>query len=323
VQNYISLLKELRTEFDKHGLILSAAVAAAEPSASLSYDIPAMSKYLHFINVMTYDFHGAWEKTTGLNAPLYPRKDESGNDLKLNVDASVRYWLKSGCPPEKLILGVPFYGRAFTLANNNQNGLAAPTRGPGAAGPYTREAGMLGYNEICESLKQGGWTIVRHAEHRVPYAFKGDQWIGYDDITSLNEKMDYINSLNLGGAMMWSIETDDFNGNCGEKYPLLKTLNAKLRGGVPIEPSKPTEAPKETNPPKPTAQPTQPPATTPPSGICKKAGFVRDEKDCNVFYQCVDLNGIYKVERFTCPSGLAFDTNTNNCNYKNLVAGCN
>lgn len=85
VQNYISLLRELRTEFDKHGLILSAAVAAAEPSASLSFDIPAMSKYLHFINIMAYDLHGAWEKITGHNAPLYQRKGETGNELKLNV----------------------------------------------------------------------------------------------------------------------------------------------------------------------------------------------------------------------------------------------
>ncbi|XP_029169671.1 chitotriosidase-1-like isoform X1 [Nylanderia fulva] len=317
VQNYISLLKELRTEFDKHGLILSAAVAAAEPSASLSYDIPAMSKYLHYINIMTYDFHGAWEKVTGHNAPLYPRNGESGNDLKLNVDASVRYWLDSGCPREKLILGVPFYGRAFTLSDSNQNGLGAPIKGPGTAGPYTREGGMLGYNEICESFKQGGWTIVRQEEHRVPYAVKGDQWVGYDDVTSLIEKTNYIKSMNLGGGMLWSIETDDFNGNCGEKYPLLKTLNAELRGGVPLEPTRPTDAPNPSN--KPTAPTTQPPVTSPPNGICKKAGdFVRDEKDCNVFYLCEDGG---KSHRMTCPSGLVFNTNTNTCDY--TAAGCN
>ncbi|XP_018377441.1 PREDICTED: probable chitinase 2, partial [Trachymyrmex cornetzi] len=85
MQNYISLLKELRSQFDKHGLILSAAVAAAENSASLSYNIMEMSKYLDFINVMTYDLHGAWESITGHNAPLYSRKNEFGNDLKLNV----------------------------------------------------------------------------------------------------------------------------------------------------------------------------------------------------------------------------------------------
>lgn len=124
--------------------------------------------------------------------------------------------------------------------------------------------------------------------------------------------------------MVWSIETDDFRGNCGEKYPLLKTLNAKLRGKViPTEPSKPTESPKETNLPRSTAQPTQPPAIIPPNGICKKAGYIRDEKDCNVFYQCVDINGTYKTVQYKCSSGLVFDDKINTCNYKNLVDGCN
>lgn len=88
VQNYVSLLKELRTEFDKHGLILSAAVASAEPSASQSYDIATVCKHLHFVNVMSYDLHGSWEKSTGHNAPLYPRKGENEKDLKLNVVSS-------------------------------------------------------------------------------------------------------------------------------------------------------------------------------------------------------------------------------------------
>lgn len=78
---------------------------------------------------------------------------------------------------------MPFYGRSFTLANKNQNGLGAATIGPGTAGPYTREGGMLGYNEICEFFKQGGWTILLNEEQRVPYAYKGDQWVGYDDVT--------------------------------------------------------------------------------------------------------------------------------------------
>lgn len=84
-ENYSKLLQELRAAFDPKGYLLSAAVASAEPSASLSYDIPSMCKSLHFVNIMAYDLHGAWEKVTGHNAPLYARKGETGNDLKLNV----------------------------------------------------------------------------------------------------------------------------------------------------------------------------------------------------------------------------------------------
>ncbi|XP_011154318.1 chitinase-3-like protein 1 [Harpegnathos saltator] len=323
VQNFVSLTKELRTEFDKHGLILSAAVGAAETSASQSYNIPEISKYLHFINIMSYDLHGSWEKHTGHNAPLYARPDETGNDLKLNVDACVNYWLDQGCPPNKIVVGVPFYGRSFTLADPKNNGLRAPTTGPGAAGQYTREGGMLGYNEICTNLKQG-WSMVRQ-EDSTPYAYNGNQWVGYDDVTSLKVKTNYIKSKKLGGVMLWSVETDDFRGECGVKYPLLKTLNAELRGGVPVPPPvdpKPTEKPFTTQPPA-----TQPPATQPPmpppSGLCTKNGFVRDPNDCSKFYQCANNGGTWQMTPFHCPSGTAFDPQINGCNHRSSVPGCN
>ncbi len=34
------------------------------------YDVPVLSKYLDIINVMTYDYHGHWDKKTGHVAPL-------------------------------------------------------------------------------------------------------------------------------------------------------------------------------------------------------------------------------------------------------------
>jgi len=42
VENFTELIKALRVEFDKNGLLLTAAVAAAEFSFTQSYDIPAL-----------------------------------------------------------------------------------------------------------------------------------------------------------------------------------------------------------------------------------------------------------------------------------------
>lgn len=123
--------------------------------------------------------------------------------------------------------------------------------------------------------------------------------------------------------MLWSIETDDFFGKCGEKYPLLKTLNAELRGGIPPKVDPPEESkPDEKTDKIPTQKPDEKPQP-PSTGICKKEGYVRDEHDCSIFYQCLNINGVYQAQKFNCPSELAFDPQINNCNYKNLVDGCN
>lgn len=83
-RNFSILLKELRAEFDKHGYLLTAAVAAGESSVSQSYEIPKVCKELHFVNVMTYDFHGSWERKTGHHALLY-HTGQTGSNPKLNV----------------------------------------------------------------------------------------------------------------------------------------------------------------------------------------------------------------------------------------------
>ena len=51
----------------------------------IRYDVPEISKYLDFINIMTYDFHGQWENTVGHNAPLFPLEVTSSYNKKLTV----------------------------------------------------------------------------------------------------------------------------------------------------------------------------------------------------------------------------------------------
>lgn len=91
--------------------------------------------------------------------------------------------MSQGCSEEKLILGVPLYGRSFTLKNAEFHEVGAPTKGPGKGGVYTSESGMLGYNEICESLKKEKlWTVHYDEQRRVPYAYNDLQWVGYDNV---------------------------------------------------------------------------------------------------------------------------------------------
>ena len=87
VQSFTSLVKELKEKFTPEGLLLSAAVASTESSASKSYNIREISKYIDFINVMAYDLRGAWdeEKKVGINAPLYASSIENDKKKSWNV----------------------------------------------------------------------------------------------------------------------------------------------------------------------------------------------------------------------------------------------
>nr|CAD7429082.1 unnamed protein product [Timema monikensis] len=203
------------------------------------------TRHLDMINVMTYDFHGSWDTITGENAPMYADSSETtelarGLNVKYNKTVSlvslllfdkatcIQNWLDKGAPASKINLGMGTYGRSFTLQSADNSGLGAPINGAGQAGPYTREAGTLGYNEICE--QKGQWTEHWNDDQQVPYAVNGNQWVGYDNVKSIGIKSEYVKAKNLGGAMIWSVETDDFRGICGDKYPLLNAINSVLNG---------------------------------------------------------------------------------------------
>lgn len=312
--NYISLIKELRPLFDAEGFLLTAAVAATSKYHTTSYDVPNMSKYLDFINVMTYDLHGSYDGVTGQNAPLYASSIDS--DLSLNVDASIKAWISSGAAPEKLILGIGVYGRTFTLSSSSNNKLGASVSNAGNAGPYTAEAGMLGYNEICELIKTGGWTEVWDDQQKVPYIFKDNQWIGFDNQKSVGIKSQYAIDMKLGGAMIWSLETDDFSNVCGSgKYPILQTINNVLQ--ISATEVEIVEGSSSTTTTTTTTTTTLAPSTEEVS--CSKAGFMRDPNNCQVFYRCVVSGSSYAMTKYTCSNGLVFDAVSNVCNYPAAV----
>jgi chitinase len=180
------------------------------------------------------DFHGVWDNKLGHNSPLHAGPaDQSATEKQLNIDASVNYWIQQGAPKQKLILGMPLYGRTFMMANAQNQKPGAPITGPGPAGPYTRQQGMLGYNEVCVNKNQ--WRRVWDDQQKAPYAINGNQWLSYDDVESIGLKVDYANNKGLGGGMVWSIETDDFQGDCGQgRYPLLQKIKGGLRIGTKV-----------------------------------------------------------------------------------------
>lgn len=63
-------------------------------------------------------------------------------------DYSVKFYINEGADANKLVLGIPTYGRSYTLLNEESTEIGAPTDGPGAQGDATREKGYLAYYEV-------------------------------------------------------------------------------------------------------------------------------------------------------------------------------
>ncbi|CAF2370308.1 unnamed protein product [Rotaria sp. Silwood2] len=206
-------------------LLIAAAVAANQDIVSHGYEIDKIAKILDFINIMTYDFHGAWQNHTGLNAPLYRRLGETETEAMMNQDFGMNLWLKNGAPAHKLVLGIPLFARTFLLARADEHELQSPTIGNGTEGPFTRSAGFLSYFEVCLLQIDAQWRM-----HSVPdgsesgYMFKDRDWISYDTFENVQKRAAYVVANNFGGLFIWSLDMDDFNGafcNNGT-YPFIK-----------------------------------------------------------------------------------------------------
>ncbi|XP_063446433.1 acidic mammalian chitinase-like [Mytilus trossulus] len=224
---FTTLVKTLRLKYDneeltsgRSQLLLTAAVSAGRGTVESAYEIDKISLYLDLINLMTYDFVEDYNTVTSHHSPY---NDSAIVDF--NVDYAVKMWLDGGAPKEKLIMGFPTYGRSFTLSNTMNTGLGAPSIGRGTAGPYTRESSVLAYYEICSKIQTENWTEVWLEKQQVPYAYHGNQWVGFDNLRSIEIKVNYIIANDLGGAMVWAIDLDDFNGICGNgAYPLTSKM---------------------------------------------------------------------------------------------------
>ncbi|XP_054659846.1 acidic mammalian chitinase-like [Grus americana] len=224
VKEMLAAFEQEAKQVNKPRLMVTAAVAAGLSNIQAGYEIPELGKYLDYIHVMTYDFYSSGDGHTGENSPLY-----NGGNSYLSVDYAMNYWKNNGAPAEKLLVGFPTYGHNFNLQNPSDTAVGAPTSGPGPAGPYTKQAGFLAYYEICTFLDSGA-TQAWDAPQDVPYAYKGNEWVGYDNIKSFNIKVDWLKKNNFGGAMVWTIDLDDFTGTfCKQgKYPLITTLKNSL-----------------------------------------------------------------------------------------------
>lgn len=185
-KNYTLLMRDIRQAIGEDKLLTQATAASAE-----YIDFVAIDPYISFTNIMSYDMGF----NTYLNSPLY----RSENVDKICADDAVKAHLDAGVSPDKLVMGLAFYGRGI-------EGFPRPK-------DLTKVHLTEGYIARWDDLA------------KVPYLTDslGNFVYGYENLESLAIKCHYIKEKGLKGAMFWSYSGDNEAGDL--RRTVYQTLN--------------------------------------------------------------------------------------------------
>ncbi|ATQ77668.1 chitinase [Massilia violaceinigra] len=206
-QNFTLLLAEFRSQLNALGkkqrkkYYLTAAVNSGAKTTDAA-EPDKYSKSLDWINLMTYDFTGGWNKQgpTGFHSNLYADPGSPDTD-KQSVHTGVQRFLKAGVPAKKLVIGVPFYARGWSGVPPARYGLyqsaGAPARG--------FEEGTEKYSTLAPRKTPKFY----HPISKQLWTYDNGIFWTYDDPLVIKEKAAYVRDNRLGGMMSWALDQDD------------------------------------------------------------------------------------------------------------------
>ncbi|XP_062079732.1 class V chitinase CHIT5b-like [Humulus lupulus] len=201
------LLKEWRWAVNEEAqltsrppLLLTAAVYFSVQfflsEVNHSFPVPAMRESLDWINVMCYDYHGSWSNITGPNSALFdPTSD-------INTIYGLKSWIRAGMPTEKMVMGLPLYGRTWKLEDPNVSGMGSIAVGPGPGD------GALNFKLVDKMIEQEGATVVYDVDTVTVYSVVNSTWITFDNALTVTTKIGFAQALGLRGYFFWALSFD-------------------------------------------------------------------------------------------------------------------
>ncbi|WP_226665711.1 glycosyl hydrolase family 18 protein [Microbulbifer aggregans] len=180
MESYVELMRVLREKLDAAGEADGTHYMLTIASPSSGYLLRGMetmqiTKYLDYVNIMTYDLHGAWNEYVGHNSALF----DNGNDPELaaagvystsqfggigylNIDWAVKYF-RGSMSAGRINVGIPYYTRGWQGVTGGNNGLGGSAslpaqsecpEGTGAASDCGN--GAIGIDNMWHDLDSNG-----------------------------------------------------------------------------------------------------------------------------------------------------------------------
>jgi len=215
--NFVTWMAQLRSRLNRSGRRFELTITVPSSYWYLQhFDLQGLARSLDWINIMTYDLHGTWDSNSpwiGAVALAHTNMTE----IKMTFDL---FW-RNNIDPDQLVFGVGFYGRSFTMKNPScmaagcpfSHGAVCQTPRPPEEnlkgkrltllknpGPCTLNEGTLSAAEVRRIIAQGNAKVFLDREAAVEIVtWDTNQWISYDDLATLQMKVQYINSRCIGG----------------------------------------------------------------------------------------------------------------------------
>jgi len=210
--NLVSFTQELRAAFGtQYGL---SVTLPASFYYMQNFDVTAMQEHVDFFNVMAYDLHGVWDNsTTGSGPYINPHTNLT------EIDGALDLLWRSKVAPEKVTMGLAWYGRSFVLKDSNcttPNGVCEFSAA-GFPGPCVEGPGTLSLWEIQDIIAAEKLTPVLDTTAAIKYVAynKTTEWVSYDDEETIRLKQAFASKRCLGGTMVWSMDQANPNSQCG------------------------------------------------------------------------------------------------------------
>ncbi|KAH1602270.1 hypothetical protein KXX25_004268 [Aspergillus fumigatus] len=171
------------------------------------FDIVGMAEYVDYFAMMAYDIHGTWDgNSEWTDSVINPHTNIT------EISAGLDLLWRNNIDPAKVLLGLGFYGRSFTLEDSSCNtpGCAfSTTSGSGGAraGECTGTSGILSDYEISRIIDDYSVNVHYDEAAGVNWmTWSGDQWVSFDNGRTLKQKADFANSKCLGGLFSWALD---------------------------------------------------------------------------------------------------------------------
>ncbi|HZD94088.1 MAG TPA: glycosyl hydrolase family 18 protein, partial [Candidatus Sulfotelmatobacter sp.] len=202
--NFTAMAVEFRRRLDAvhPGLLLTAALPAPAELYK-NFELKKIAASMDFLSIMAYDLHWDSEPMTFLHSPLFHDPEDASKppfDIR-NGDFAVRGFLAAGVPAQKIVLGVPFYGKGWTGVRDVNHGLYQSASGPMQTGGSYRELKELTGADRKFYKKAATCSL-----------WNNNNFWSYDCPEAMRKKMAYVRKRHLGGVMFWELSHDTADG---------------------------------------------------------------------------------------------------------------